>query len=95
MSCVTMCYRSTPISAVKYNFLFILQAQPLRKEPEVITVTLKKQNGMGLSIVAAKVGQSRGVSMLRLRPLNLGSGWVWGRRCLQVKCVLSVVWGGG
>ncbi|XP_073926281.1 afadin isoform X5 [Castor canadensis] len=29
-------------------------AQPLRKEPEVITVTLKKQNGMGLSIVAAK-----------------------------------------
>uniref|UniRef100_A0A8C0PTP8 Afadin, adherens junction formation factor n=1 Tax=Canis lupus familiaris TaxID=9615 RepID=A0A8C0PTP8_CANLF len=30
-------------------------AQPLRKEPEIITVTLKKQNGMGLSIVAAKV----------------------------------------
>ncbi|KAL0623594.1 Afadin, partial [Plecturocebus cupreus] len=29
-------------------------AQPLRKEPEIITVTLKKQNGMGLSIVAAK-----------------------------------------
>lgn len=36
--------------------MFILQAQPLRKEPEIITVTLKKQNGMGLSIVAAKVG---------------------------------------
>ncbi|KAB0405932.1 hypothetical protein E2I00_012938, partial [Balaenoptera physalus] len=35
------------------------QAQPLRKEPEVITVTLKKQNGMGLSIVAAKVGRDR------------------------------------
>uniref|UniRef100_A0A8C3WJH1 Afadin n=1 Tax=Catagonus wagneri TaxID=51154 RepID=A0A8C3WJH1_9CETA len=35
-------------------------AQPLRKEPEVITVTLKKQNGMGLSIVAAKgAGQDR------------------------------------
>ncbi|KAK1337857.1 hypothetical protein QTO34_000958 [Cnephaeus nilssonii] len=30
------------------------EAQPLRKEPEIITVTLKKQNGMGLSIVAAK-----------------------------------------
>ncbi|XP_065744543.1 afadin isoform X7 [Phocoena phocoena] len=35
-------------------------AQPLRKEPEVITVTLKKQNGMGLSIVAAKgAGQDK------------------------------------
>ncbi|EDL83216.1 rCG29130, isoform CRA_a [Rattus norvegicus] len=34
--------------------------QPLRKEPEVITVTLKKQNGMGLSIVAAKgAGQDK------------------------------------
>ncbi|XP_037376609.1 afadin isoform X2 [Talpa occidentalis] len=33
---------------------------PLRKEPEVITVTLKKQNGMGLSIVAAKgAGQDK------------------------------------
>ena len=30
--------------------------QPMRKEPEVVTVTLKKHNGMGLSIVAAKVG---------------------------------------
>uniref|UniRef100_A0A4W3HU64 Afadin n=1 Tax=Callorhinchus milii TaxID=7868 RepID=A0A4W3HU64_CALMI len=31
-----------------------------RKEPEVITVTLKKQNGMGLSIVAAKgAGQDK------------------------------------
>lgn len=29
--------------------------QPMRKEPEVVTVTLKKHNGMGLSIVAAKV----------------------------------------
>ncbi|KAI3364470.1 hypothetical protein L3Q82_011261 [Scortum barcoo] len=27
---------------------------PMRKEPEVVTVTLKKHNGMGLSIVAAK-----------------------------------------
>lgn len=27
----------------------------MRKEPEVVTVTLKKHNGMGLSIVAAKV----------------------------------------
>lgn len=35
-------------------------AQPLRKEPEIITVTLKKQNGMGLSIVAAKgAGQDK------------------------------------
>ncbi|XP_043448688.1 afadin isoform X5 [Prionailurus bengalensis] len=35
-------------------------AQPLRKEPEIITVTLKKQNGMGLSIVAAKgAGQEK------------------------------------
>ncbi|XP_043919082.1 afadin isoform X3 [Protopterus annectens] len=34
--------------------------RPLRKEPEVITVTLKKQNGMGLSIVAAKgAGQEK------------------------------------
>ncbi|XP_041418227.1 afadin isoform X6 [Xenopus laevis] len=33
---------------------------PLRKEPEIITVTLKKQNGMGLSIVAAKgAGQEK------------------------------------
>nr|1XZ9_A Chain A, Afadin [Homo sapiens]2EXG_A Chain A, Afadin [Homo sapiens] len=32
----------------------------LRKEPEIITVTLKKQNGMGLSIVAAKgAGQDK------------------------------------
>lgn len=30
----------------------------MRKEPEIITVTLKKQNGMGLSIVAAKVWKS-------------------------------------
>ncbi|ERE82130.1 afadin [Cricetulus griseus] len=36
------------------------KAQPLRKEPEIITVTLKKQNGMGLSIVAAKgAGQDK------------------------------------
>ncbi|GAA6066028.1 afadin, partial [Tachysurus ichikawai] len=28
---------------------------PMRKDPEVVTVTLKKHNGMGLSIVAAKV----------------------------------------
>ncbi|XP_062952457.1 afadin isoform X3 [Cynocephalus volans] len=35
-------------------------AHPLRKEPEIITVTLKKQNGMGLSIVAAKgAGQDK------------------------------------
>ncbi|XP_029450151.1 afadin isoform X5 [Rhinatrema bivittatum] len=35
-------------------------AQPLRKDPEIITVTLKKQNGMGLSIVAAKgAGQEK------------------------------------
>uniref|UniRef100_UPI00398EE529 afadin isoform X8 n=1 Tax=Pristiophorus japonicus TaxID=55135 RepID=UPI00398EE529 len=35
-------------------------AEPNRKEPEVITVTLKKQNGMGLSIVAAKgAGQDK------------------------------------
>ncbi|TRY86925.1 hypothetical protein DNTS_002199 [Danionella cerebrum] len=27
---------------------------PMRKEPEIVTVTLKKHNGMGLSIVAAK-----------------------------------------
>ncbi|XP_073407926.1 afadin isoform X5 [Dendrobates tinctorius] len=33
---------------------------PLRKDPEIITVTLKKQNGMGLSIVAAKgAGQDK------------------------------------
>ncbi|EHA98723.1 Afadin [Heterocephalus glaber] len=37
-----------------------LEDQPLRKEPEIITVTLKKQNGMGLSIVAAKgAGQDK------------------------------------
>lgn len=30
----------------------------MRKEPEVVTVTLKKHNGMGLSIVAAKVGNN-------------------------------------
>lgn len=34
-----------------------LSFQPMRKEPEVVTVTLKKHNGMGLSIVAAKVGR--------------------------------------
>ncbi|XP_048456570.1 afadin isoform X3 [Rhincodon typus] len=34
--------------------------EPNRKEPEIITVTLKKQNGMGLSIVAAKgAGQDK------------------------------------
>lgn len=33
-----------------------LSFQPMRKDPEVVTVTLKKHNGMGLSIVAAKVG---------------------------------------
>uniref|UniRef100_A0A4W6EU06 Afadin, adherens junction formation factor n=1 Tax=Lates calcarifer TaxID=8187 RepID=A0A4W6EU06_LATCA len=34
--------------------------QPMRKEPEVVTVTLKKHNGMGLSIVAAKgAGQEK------------------------------------
>ncbi len=27
----------------------------MQKEPEIVTVTLKKHNGMGLSIVAAKV----------------------------------------
>lgn len=27
----------------------------MRKDPEIVTVTLKKHNGMGLSIVAAKV----------------------------------------
>uniref|UniRef100_A0A8C6KEZ1 Afadin n=1 Tax=Nothobranchius furzeri TaxID=105023 RepID=A0A8C6KEZ1_NOTFU len=33
---------------------------PMRKEPEVVTVTLKKHNGMGLSIVAAKgAGQEK------------------------------------
>ncbi|KAM6991966.1 LOW QUALITY PROTEIN: afadin [Tautogolabrus adspersus] len=33
---------------------------PMRKEPEVATVTLKKHNGMGLSIVAAKgAGQEK------------------------------------
>ncbi|XP_053566893.1 afadin [Bombina bombina] len=33
---------------------------PLRKDPEIITVTLKKQHGMGLSIVAAKgAGQDK------------------------------------
>ncbi|XP_027896324.1 afadin isoform X9 [Xiphophorus couchianus] len=33
---------------------------PMRKEPEVVTVTLKKTNGMGLSIVAAKgAGQEK------------------------------------
>ncbi|XP_030627207.1 afadin isoform X8 [Chanos chanos] len=33
---------------------------PMRKEPEVVTVTLKKHNGMGLSIVAAKgAGQDK------------------------------------
>lgn len=35
-----------------------LSFQPMRKEPEVVTVTLKKHNGMGLSIVAAKVGNT-------------------------------------
>ncbi|XP_055495421.1 afadin isoform X5 [Leucoraja erinacea] len=35
-------------------------AEPNRIEPEIITVTLKKQNGMGLSIVAAKgAGQDK------------------------------------
>ncbi|XP_078261318.1 afadin isoform X9 [Rhinoraja longicauda] len=35
-------------------------AEPNRKEPEIITVTLKKLNGMGLSIVAAKgAGQDK------------------------------------
>ncbi|XP_069463517.1 afadin isoform X4 [Ambystoma mexicanum] len=35
-------------------------AQPLKKDPEIITVTLKKHNGMGLSIVAAKgAGQEK------------------------------------
>ncbi|KAJ1058413.1 hypothetical protein K5549_008330 [Capra hircus] len=38
-------------------------AQPLRKEPEIITVTLKKQNGMGLSIVAAKLRPVYGIQM--------------------------------
>ncbi|XP_058235007.1 afadin isoform X10 [Hemibagrus wyckioides] len=33
---------------------------PMRKEPEIVTVTLKKHNGMGLSIVAAKgAGQEK------------------------------------
>ena len=32
-----------------------LPFQSMKKEPEVVTVTLKKHNGMGLSIVAAKV----------------------------------------
>uniref|UniRef100_A0A8C1ZIC5 Afadin n=1 Tax=Cyprinus carpio TaxID=7962 RepID=A0A8C1ZIC5_CYPCA len=33
---------------------------PMRKEPEIVTVTLKKHNGMGLSIVAAKgAGQDK------------------------------------
>ncbi|XP_037305701.2 afadin isoform X15 [Pungitius pungitius] len=33
---------------------------PMRKDPEVVTVTLKKHNGMGLSIVAAKgAGQEK------------------------------------
>ncbi|XP_069091029.1 afadin isoform X11 [Pleurodeles waltl] len=33
---------------------------PLKKDPEIITVTLKKHNGMGLSIVAAKgAGQDK------------------------------------
>ncbi|KAM4770953.1 afadin [Rhinophrynus dorsalis] len=33
---------------------------PLKSDPEIITVTLKKQNGMGLSIVAAKgAGQEK------------------------------------
>uniref|UniRef100_A0AAY4CJF9 Afadin n=1 Tax=Denticeps clupeoides TaxID=299321 RepID=A0AAY4CJF9_9TELE len=37
-----------------------LSAQQMRKEPEVVTVTLKKHNGMGLSIVAAKgAGQDK------------------------------------
>uniref|UniRef100_A0A3Q1C9Z1 Afadin, adherens junction formation factor a n=1 Tax=Amphiprion ocellaris TaxID=80972 RepID=A0A3Q1C9Z1_AMPOC len=37
-----------------------LSCQPMRKEPEVVTVTLKKHNGMGLSIVAAKgAGQEK------------------------------------
>ncbi|KAG8123635.1 hypothetical protein E2320_019033 [Naja naja] len=44
--------------AMKYEIC--TNAQPLRKEPEIITVTLKKQNGMGLSIVAAKgAGQDK------------------------------------
>uniref|UniRef100_A0A8C5G3H9 Afadin, adherens junction formation factor a n=1 Tax=Gouania willdenowi TaxID=441366 RepID=A0A8C5G3H9_GOUWI len=35
-------------------------SNPMRKEPEVVTVTLKKHNGMGLSIVAAKgAGQEK------------------------------------
>ncbi|XP_063078989.1 afadin isoform X2 [Engraulis encrasicolus] len=33
---------------------------PMRKDPEIVTVTLKKHNGMGLSIVAAKgAGQDK------------------------------------
>lgn len=39
-------------------FPVFLPFQPMRKEPEVVTVTLKKHNGMGLSIVAAKVGNN-------------------------------------
>lgn len=34
----------------------------MRKEPEIVTVTLKKHNGMGLSIVAAKVRDSYFIS---------------------------------
>uniref|UniRef100_A0A3Q3IM78 Afadin, adherens junction formation factor a n=1 Tax=Monopterus albus TaxID=43700 RepID=A0A3Q3IM78_MONAL len=43
-----------------FAFPVHLSFQPMRKEPEVVTVTLKKHNGMGLSIVAAKgAGQEK------------------------------------
>lgn len=60
--------------------VFLRQAQPLRKEPEIITVTLKKQNGMGLSIVAAKVR----CGLVWSCPLP-ASGWPW---------LSAVCWGG-
>ncbi|XP_062267658.1 afadin isoform X9 [Platichthys flesus] len=44
----------TPFSALDSSEM------PMRKDPEVVTVTLKKHNGMGLSIVAAKgAGQEK------------------------------------
>nr|XP_020039006.1 afadin-like [Castor canadensis] len=70
-------------------------AQPLRKEPEVITVTLKKQNGMGLSIVAAKVGAQES----HPSPPDHGSAWsgLVGQVfcCLHGQCLFSSASGEG
>ncbi|KAJ8009047.1 hypothetical protein DPEC_G00084780 [Dallia pectoralis] len=44
---------------------------PMRKEPEVVTVTLKKHNGMGLSIVAAKPELQPALAVQELTALTM------------------------